>query len=124
MEIFDDLNLKGQSRALFANLQLKRVEEKKVIFHGSNIFTDNINENHLVDLKLSLKQKGYDIDDVEIKSEKDIKDTPSLEWQRKRKLAIEDFKETVLTSSLVTNLNKSFNAGIDEKKIDVIDHDE
>jgi len=124
LEIFDDLNLKGQSRALFANLQLKRVEEKKVIFHGSNIFTDNINENHLVDLKLSLKQKGYDIDDVEIKSEKDIKDTPSLEWQRKRKLAIEDFKETVLTSSLVTNLNERFNAGIDEKKIDVIDHDE
>ena len=43
----------------------------------------------------------------------------SLSQQRKRKLAIEDFKETVLTSSLVTNLNKSFNAGIDEKKIDV-----
>ena len=58
LNIFDDLDLEGQSRALFANLQLKKVEEKKVIFHGSNIFTDNINENHLDDLKLSLKNIG------------------------------------------------------------------
>ena len=69
LNIFDDLDLEGQSRALFANLQLKKVEEKKVIFHGSNIFTDNINENHLDDLKLSLKNIGYDVEQVEIKEE-------------------------------------------------------
>ena len=121
---FDDLDLEGQSRALFANLQLKKVEEKKVIFHGSNIFTDNINENHLDDLKLSLKNIGYDVEQVEIKEETEIKNTPSSEWQKKRKQAIEDFKRDVLSSSLVINLNESFNANIDESKVNVIDHEE
>ena len=124
LNIFDDLDLEGQSRALFANLQLKKVEEKKVIFHGSNIFTDNINENHLDDLKLSLKNIGYDVEQVEIKEETEIKNTPSLEWQKKRKQAIEDFKRDVLSSSLVINLNESFNANIDESKVNVIDHEE
>ena len=124
LNIFDDLDLEGQSRALFANLQLKKVEEKKVIFHGSNIFTDNINENHLDDLKLSLKNIGYDVEQVEIKEEREIKNTPSLEWQKKRKQAIEDFKKDVLSSSLVINLNESFNANIDESKVNVIDHEE
>lgn len=124
LNIFDDLDLEGQSRALFANLQLKKVEEKKVIFHGSNIFTDNINENHLDDLKLSLKNIGYDVEQVEIKEETEIKNTPSSEWQKKRKQAIEDFKRDVLSSSLVINLNESFNANIDESKVNVIDHEE
>ena len=46
------------------------------------------------------------------------------EWQKKRKQAIEDFKRDVLSSSLVINLNESFNANIDESKVNVIDHEE
>ena len=78
---------------MFANLQLKKVEEKKVIFHGSNIFTDNINENHLDDLKLSLKNIGYDVEQVEIKEETEIKNTPSLEWQKKESKLLKILKE-------------------------------
>ena len=75
-------------------------------------------------LKLSLKNIGYDVEQVEIKEETEIKNTPSLEWQKKRKQAIEDFKRDVLSSSLVINLNESFNANIDESKVNVIDHEE
>ncbi len=38
--------------------------------------------------------------------------------------AIEDFKRDVLSSSLIINLNESFNANIDESKVNVIDHEE
>ena len=62
------------------------------------------------------------MEQVEIKEETEIKNTPSLEWQ-KRKQAIEDFKRDVLSSSLVINLNESFNANIDESKV-TIDHEE
>ena len=67
---------------------------------------------------------GYDVEKVENKEETEIKNTPSLEWQKKRKQAIEDFKRDVLSSSLVINLNESFNANIDESKVNVIDHEE
>ena len=48
----------------------------------------------------------------------------SKKRQKKRKQAIEDFKRDVLSSSLVINMNESFNANIDESKVNVIDHEE
>ena len=77
---------------MFANLQLKKVERKKVVFHGSNIFTDNINENHLDDLKLSLKNIGYDVEQVEIKEETELK-TPSLGGKKKESKLLKILKE-------------------------------
>ena len=124
LNIFDNLDLKGPSRALFSNLQLNAVDDKRVIFQGSDIFTDNINEKNKSDLILSMKNNGYVISEIEIKKENTTQTTPSLEWQKKRNLEIKDFKNQVLRSSLVTNLNDKYNAKIVDKNIDVIDHEE
>lgn len=124
LNIFDNLDLKGPSRALFSNLQLNAVNDKKVIFQGSDIFTDNINEKNKSDLISSMKNNGYVISEIEIKKENTTQTTPSLEWQKKRKLEIKDFKNQVLKSSLVSNLNDKYNANIVDKNIEVIDHEE
>ena len=61
---------------------------------------------------------------LEIKKENITQTTPSLEWQKKRNLEIKDFKNQVLKSSLVSNLNDKYNANIVDKNIEVIDHEE
>ena len=43
---------------------------------------------------------------------------------KKRKLEIKDFKNQVLKSALVSNLNDKYNANIVDKNIEVIDHEE
>ena len=95
-----------------------------MIFQGSDIFTDNINEKNKSDLILSMKNNGYAISEIEIKKENITQTTPSLEWQKKRNLEIKDFKNQVLKSSLVSNLNDKYNANIIDKNIEVIDHEE
>ena len=72
LNIFDDLDLEGQSRALFANLQLKKVEEKKS-YSMDQISLQTISMKIILMIKLSLKNIGYDVEQVEIKEETKLK---------------------------------------------------
>lgn len=124
LEVFDQTDLNGPSRAFFSNLQLKKVFEDTIFFEGAEMFADRINEENIQNLIDSLKRLNFPEYKVEIQTVEKAKNTPSLKWEQERKKDIEKFKNEIITSDLFANLKNNFGENIDEDKIIIKDHEE
>ena len=124
LDLFEKLDLSGPSRAFFSNLQLQKVEEKKLFFNGTNLFVERINEGDSDNLIKSLKKLGHDGYSVEVESSESVKNTPSQDWVKKRKKDIQEFKKEIIDSELLINLKENFGEEITEDKITITDHEE
>ena len=124
LEVFDQTDLNGPSRAFFSNLQLKKVFEDTIFFEGAEMFADRINAENIQNLIDSLKRLNFPEYKVEIQSIDKAKNTPSLKWEQDRKKDIEKFKNEIINSDLFANLKNNFGENIDEDKIIIKDHEE
>ena len=124
LDLFEKLDLSGPSRAFFSNLQLQKVEKKKLFFNGTNLFVERINEGDSDNLIESLKRSGHDGYSVEVESSESVKNTPSQDWVKKRKKDIQEFKKEIIDSELLMNLKENFGEEITEDKITITDHEE
>ncbi len=124
LEVFEQTDLKGPSRAFFSNLQLKKVSGDTICFEGAEMFVDRINVEIIQNLIDSLKRLNFPEYKVEIHSTERAKNTPSSNWEQKRKKDIEKFKEEIIKSDLFVNLKNNFGENIDEDKIIIKDHEE
>ena len=124
LKFFEQLDLTGPSRAFFSNLQLLKVQNKTLYFGGSNLFTERIKEDDTNNLIESLKKLGYEGYMIEIESSSEVTNTPSQDWIEKRKKDIQNFREEIVGSQLLTNLKEYFGENITEDKIIITDHEE
>ena len=124
LELFDQLDLSGPSRAFFSNLQLQKVEKKTLFFSGTDLFAERINEGDSINLIESLNRLGHEDYSVEVESSETVKNTPSQEWVKNRNKDIEEFRKEIISSELLMNLKENFGEEITEDKITIIDHEE
>ncbi len=124
LNIFDKLDLRGASRAFFANMQLDNVDGPKLTFKGSETFVSGINESNINDLGEALHKAGYPKYDIAIIEAKEAQVTPSSKWQESRNKELDDFKEEILKSDLVQNLNNKYGANINRENLSIKDHEE
>lgn len=124
LNIFDGLDLRGASRAFFANMQLDNVDGSKLTFKGSETFVTGINESNINDLVEALRKAGYPKYDIAIIEAKEAQVTPSSKWQEARNKELDDFKEEILKSDLVQNLNNKYGANINRENLSIKDHEE
>lgn len=124
LKFFEQLDLTGPSRAFFSNLELQKVQNKTLFFGGSNLFTERIKEDDSKNLIESLKKLGYEGYMIEIESSSEVTNTPSQDWIEKRKKDIQNFREEIVGSQLLTNLKEYFGENITEDKIIITDHEE
>ena len=124
LELFDQLDLSGPSRAFFSNLQLQKVEKKTLFFSGTDLFAERINEGDSINLIESLNRLGHEDYSVEVESSETVKNTPSQEWVKNRNKDIEEFRKEIISSELIMNLKENFGEEITEDKITIIDHEE
>ena len=61
---------------------------------------------------------------IEIESSSEVTNTPSQDWLEKRKKDIQNFREEIVESQLLTNLKEYFGENITEDKIIITDHEE
>ena len=123
LEIFDKLDLKGASRAFFANMQLLSARKDKLIFVGQEAFTSGINKTNIEELQESLIQLGYQKFDIEINVDEKIKNTPSNAWTKKRDKEILNFQDEILKSKLVKKISETTGQQIKKEQLEVIDHE-
>ena len=124
LDVFDKLDLTGPSRAFFSNLQVEKVNDAKIFFRGSGMFTERINEENIQNLIDSLQRLGFPEYEIEIESSDKADNTPSSKWAKQRAKDIEKFKEEIISSDLLNKLKEDFGENIDESKITVTDHEE
>ena len=124
LELFDQLDLSGPSRAFFSNLQLQKVEKKTLFFSGTDLFAERINEGDSINLIESLNRLGHEDYSVEVESSETVKNTPSQEWAKNRDKDIREFRKEIISSELLMNLKENFGEEITEDKITIIDHEE
>jgi len=124
LELFDQLDLSGPSRAFFSNLQLQKVEKKTLFFSGTDLFAERINEGDSINLIESLNRLGHEDYSVEVESSETVKNTPSQEWVKNRNKDIQEFRKEIISSELLMNLKENFGEEITEDKITIIDHEE
>ena len=124
LELFDQLDLSGPSRAFFSNLQLQKVEKKTLFFSGTDLFAERINEGDSINLIESLSRLGHEDYSVEVESSETVKNTPSQEWVKNRNKDIQEFRKEIMSSELLINLKENFGEEITEDKITIIDHEE
>ena len=124
LELFDQLDLSGPSRAFFSNLQLQKVEKKTLFFSGTDLFAERINEGDSINLIESLNRLGHEDYSVEVESSETVKNTPSQEWVKNRNKDIQEFRKEIISSELIMNLKENFGEEITEDKITIIDHEE
>ena len=124
LELFDQLDLSGPSRAFFSNLQLQKVEKKTLFFSGTDLFAERINEGDSINLIESLNRLGHEDYSVEVESSETVKNTPSQEWAKNRDRDIQEFRKEIISSELLMNLKENFGEEITEDKITIIDHEE
>jgi len=124
LELFDQLDLSGPSRAFFSNLQLQKVEKNTLFFSGTDLFAERINEGDSINLIESLSRLGHEGYSVEVKSSETVKNTPSQEWVKNRNKDIQEFRKEIISSELLMNLKENFGEEITEDKITIIDHEE
>ena len=124
LNIFDEIDLSGPARAFFSNLQLDKVEDTKLFFSGSDMFTSRITRENIDDLIISLNKVGYTNCEVVIEATEAAVKTPSTAWEKKRKEEILAFKKEILESDLLVNLKHNFGEEITQDKFQVIDHEE
>ena len=123
LEIFDKLDLKGASRAFFANMQLLNARKDKLIFVGQEAFTSGINKTNIEELQESLIQLGYQKFNIEINVDEKIKNTPSNAWTKKRDKQIFNFQDEILKSKLVKKISETTGQQIKKEQLEVIDHE-
>ena len=116
--------MSGPARAFFSNLQLDKVEDNKLFFSGSDMFTSRITRENIDDLIVSLNKAGYKNYEVVIEATEAAVKTPSTAWEKKRKEEIIAFKKEILESDLLVNLKHNFGEEITQDKFQVIDHEE
>tara|TARA_Y100000746_G_scaffold147852_1_gene126473 strand:+ start:1494 stop:3065 length:1572 start_codon:yes stop_codon:yes gene_type:complete len=124
LELFDQLDLSGPSRAFFSNLQLEKVEKKTLFFNGTDLFAERINEGDSINLIESLNRSGHEGYSVEVESSENVKNTPSQEWVKNRNKDIQEFRKEIINSELLMNLKENFGEEVTEDKITIIDHEE
>ena len=117
-------NCKFEKNAFFSNLQLDKVEDSKLFFSGSDMFTSRITSENIDDLIVSLNKVGYKNYEVVIEATEAAVKTPSTAWEKKRKEEIIAFKKEILESDLLVNLKHNFGEEITQDKFQVIDHEE
>ena len=124
LELFDQLDLSGPSRAFFSNLQLQKVEKNTLFFSGTDLFAERINEGDSINLIESLSRLGHEGYSVEVESSETVQNTPSQEWVKNRNKDIQEFRKEIISSELLMNLKENFGEEITEDKITIIDHEE
>ena len=77
--------MSGPARAFFSNLQLDKVEDNKLFFSGSDMFTSRITRENIDDLIVSLNKAGYKNYEVVIEATEAAVKTPSTAWEKSEK---------------------------------------
>ncbi len=124
LDVFDGLDLRGASRALFANMELTSASDSLLVFKGSSTFASAINDSNISDLVSALKKLGHPDYIIEIVEDVEVKVTPSSNWEKSRLKEVADFKKEILESDLIKNLNNTYGANINESNLIVNDHEE
>ena len=108
----------------FSQTAIRQVEDNKLFFSGSDMFTSRITKENINDLIKSLDKAGFERVEIDIEVTEDVVKTPSKAWEEKRKEEIIAFKKEILESELLVNLKYNFGEEITQDKFQVIDHEE